>query len=186
MTLLLNSTLQLRSAVLGWLGSRVVSVLGQAQWAWVQVAAAMLSGNSLRQTLHIHRASLHQAAKLVAALLRVVGVTAGLAASNGSLSPALWLMSPAGWLPRTGISSGTLHSAIGSSGASYLYLFLHCSILICKFFNSNCLENCEILIYRAKLSVSSTIAGFIWLCASSTSAVTASLLTEHMAPDSSS
>ena len=45
----------------------------------------MLSGNSLRQTVHTHCASVHQAAKLVAALLRVVGVTAGLAESNGSL-----------------------------------------------------------------------------------------------------
>jgi len=33
-----------------------------------------LSGNSLRQTVHTHCASVHQAAKLVAALLRVVGV----------------------------------------------------------------------------------------------------------------
>jgi len=49
---------------------------------------------------------------LVAALLRVAGVTAGLAESNGSLPPGLWLTSPAGWLPRTGISSGTLRSAI--------------------------------------------------------------------------
>ena len=48
-----------------------------------------LSGNSLRQTVHIHRASVHQAAKLVAALLRVAGVTAGLAKSNGSLPPGL-------------------------------------------------------------------------------------------------
>ena len=39
--------------------------------------------------------------------LRVAGVTAGLAESNGSLSSGLWLTSPAGWLPRTGISSGT-------------------------------------------------------------------------------
>jgi len=37
----------------------------------------------------IHRASVHQAAKLVAALLRVEGVTAGLAESNGSLLPGL-------------------------------------------------------------------------------------------------
>jgi len=50
---------------------------------------ATLSGNSLRQTVHTHRASVHQAAKLVAALLRVVGVTAGLAKSNGSLPPGL-------------------------------------------------------------------------------------------------
>ena len=72
----------------------------------------MLSGNSLRQTVYIHRASVHQAAKLEAALLRVAGVTAGLAESNGSLPPGLWLTSPAGWLPRTGISSGNLRSVI--------------------------------------------------------------------------
>jgi len=48
--------------------------------AWVQIAAATLLGNSLRQTVHTHYASVHQAAKLVAALLRVAGVTAGLAA----------------------------------------------------------------------------------------------------------
>ena len=48
-----------------------------------------LSGNSLRQTAHTHCASVHKAAKLVAALLRVAGVIAGLAESNGSLSPGL-------------------------------------------------------------------------------------------------
>jgi len=53
--------------------------------ARVHIAAATLSGNSLRQTLHTHRASVHQAAKLVAALLRVAGVTSGLEESNGSL-----------------------------------------------------------------------------------------------------
>jgi len=37
----------------------------------------MLSGNSLRQTVHTHRASVHQAVKLVAAILRVAGVTGG-------------------------------------------------------------------------------------------------------------
>jgi len=37
------------------------------------------------QTAHTHCASVYQAAKLVAALLRVAGVTAGLAESNGSL-----------------------------------------------------------------------------------------------------
>ena len=48
-----------------------------------------LSGNSLIQTVHTHCACVHQAAKLVAALLRVAGVTAGLAESNGSLPPGL-------------------------------------------------------------------------------------------------
>ena len=49
----------------------------------------LLSGNSHRQTVHNHHASAHQAAKLVAALLRVVRVTASLAESNGSLPPGL-------------------------------------------------------------------------------------------------
>ena len=44
---------------------------------------------SLRQTVHTHCASVHQAAKLVAALLRVTGVTAGLAEINSSLPPGL-------------------------------------------------------------------------------------------------
>ena len=48
-----------------------------------------LLGNSLRQTVHTHHASVCQAAKLVAALLRVARVTAGLAESNSSLLPGL-------------------------------------------------------------------------------------------------
>jgi len=59
--------------------------------AWVQnqIAVATLSGNSFKQTVHTHYASVHQAAKLVAAILRVAGVTAGLAESNGSLPSGL-------------------------------------------------------------------------------------------------
>jgi len=68
----------------------VVSALDSgAKRACVQIAAATLSRNSLRQTVHTHRASVHQAAKLVAALLRVVRATAGLAESNSSLPPGL-------------------------------------------------------------------------------------------------
>jgi len=48
-----------------------------------------LSGNSLRQTVHTHCASVHQAAKLATALLRIAGITAGPAESNGSLPPGL-------------------------------------------------------------------------------------------------
>ena len=44
---------------------------------------------SLRQAVHTNRACVHQAAKLVAALLRVAAVTAGLVESNGSLPPGL-------------------------------------------------------------------------------------------------
>jgi len=61
----------------------------QAQKGLGSIAAAMLSVNSLRQTVHTHRASIYQAAKLVAAFLRVARVTAGLAESNGSLPPGL-------------------------------------------------------------------------------------------------
>jgi len=57
--------------------------------AWVQIAVATLSHNSLKQTVHTHRTFVQQAAKLVAALLRVAGVTAGLVKSNGSLPPGL-------------------------------------------------------------------------------------------------
>ena len=46
-------------------------------------------GNSLRQTVHTHCVSVHQAAKLVAALLRIAEVTADLAESNGSLPSGL-------------------------------------------------------------------------------------------------
>jgi len=61
----------------------------QVRRARVQIAVATLSGNSLRQTVHTHCATVHQAAKLVAALLRVAGVTASLAESNDSLPPGL-------------------------------------------------------------------------------------------------
>ena len=81
----------LRFSAMGWLGSRVVSVLDSDAVGpgLVQITAATLSGNSLRQTVHTHRAFIHQAAKFVAALLWVARVTAGLAESNGSLPPGL-------------------------------------------------------------------------------------------------
>ena len=69
-----------------WLGCRVVSVLDSGAEG---PGFKSLSGNILTQTVHTHRASVHQAAKLVAALLRVAGVTASLAESNGSLPPGL-------------------------------------------------------------------------------------------------
>jgi len=72
---------------------RAIQIMGGSVTKWlscwtqacVQIAAATLSVNSLRQTVHTHCASVHQVAKLVAALLRVSGVTVGLAESNGSL-----------------------------------------------------------------------------------------------------
>ena len=69
-----------------WLCSPVVSVLDSGAEG---PGFKSLSGNSLRQTVHTHRVCVHQAAKLVAALLRVAGLTAGLAESNGSLPPGL-------------------------------------------------------------------------------------------------
>ena len=54
-----------------------------------KIAGATLSSNSLRQTVYTHCTSVHRAAKLVAALLRIARVTAGLAESNGSLPPGL-------------------------------------------------------------------------------------------------
>jgi len=62
----------------------------------LDLGAEGLLGNSHGQTVHTHCASVHQAAKLVAALLRVAGVTAGLMESNGSLPPGLLLTSLAG------------------------------------------------------------------------------------------
>ena len=52
-------------------------------------------------------------------------VTAGLAESNGSLLPGLWLWSRAGWLPTTGINSRTIRSF---RVWEYLYLLS----IICK------------------------------------------------------
>ena len=72
------------------LGSRVVSMLDSgAEGPGFKSQSRRCGGNSLRQTVHTHCASVHQAAKLVAAFLRVAGVTAGLAESNGSLPSSL-------------------------------------------------------------------------------------------------
>jgi len=70
-------------------GGSVAEWLACSTQARVQIAVATLSGNSLRQTVHTYRASVRQAAKLVAALLRVARVTAGLEESNGSLPRGL-------------------------------------------------------------------------------------------------
>jgi len=54
-----------------------------AEWlaCWTQ-AQKGLGSHRRRDAVHTHLASVHQAAKLVAALLRVARVTAGLAESN--------------------------------------------------------------------------------------------------------
>ena len=78
------------SRAIGWLSSRVVTRARlRRRRARVQIAAATLSDNSLRQTVHTHRGSVHQAAKLIAALLRVMRVIEGLAESDSSLPPGL-------------------------------------------------------------------------------------------------
>ena len=62
-----------------------------AEWlaCWTQAQKGPGSNRSrdavLGKTVHAHCASVHHAAKLVAALLRVAGLTAGLAESNGNL-----------------------------------------------------------------------------------------------------
>jgi len=84
LSLTLSQSVQQGGSVAEWLACWT-----QAEKGRVQIAAATLSGNSCRQTAHTHCASVHQSAKLVAALLSVAGVTAGLAKSNGSLPPDL-------------------------------------------------------------------------------------------------
>ena len=54
-------------SVAEWLGAGL-----RRRRTWVQIAAATLLGNNLRQTVHT-QASVPQAAKLVAALLRIAG-----------------------------------------------------------------------------------------------------------------
>jgi len=74
------------TAVAEWLACRTQAQKGLGS---NRSPAATLLGNSLRQTVHTHCASVHQAARLVAAVLRVARVTAGLAESNGRLPPGL-------------------------------------------------------------------------------------------------
>jgi len=68
-----------------WLGSRVVSVLDSG----AEEPGFKSQPRRCRVTVDTHRASVHQTAKLVAVLLRVARVTAGLAERNGSLPPGL-------------------------------------------------------------------------------------------------
>ena len=82
---MINSSEQCR-----WLGSRVVSMLdsgaeGPGFKSQSQRCRVTVLGKLLTPIVPL----ITQAAKLVAALLRVVGVTAGLAESNGSLPPGL-------------------------------------------------------------------------------------------------
>ena len=76
--------------ILGWLGRRVVSVLdsgaeGPGFKSQPRRRRVTVLGKLFTSIVPL----LHQAAKLVAALLRVARLTAGLAKSNGSLPPGL-------------------------------------------------------------------------------------------------
>jgi len=136
----------------GWLGSRVVSVLD------LGAVGPGFKSQSRRCRITVwgklFTPIVHQAAKVVAALLKDAGVTAGLAESNGSLPPGLWLTSPAGWLLRTGISSGTLRSVIEYRLPLPLcILYLSCIFnwsfgVSCEWFSVSCsllLQYCRIL-----------------------------------------
>jgi len=73
--------------------------------------------NSLRQTVHTHCASVHQAAKLVAAFLRVLQAWRRVTAAYH------WVYD-SHHLPRIGISSGTLHSVIEYGLTLHFLLFV--------------------------------------------------------------
>jgi len=107
----------------GWLRSRVVSMLdsgaeGPRFKSQLWRCRVTVLGKLFTPILPLF----NQAAKLVAALLRVVGVTAGVVESNGSLSPGLWLTSPAGWLQRTGdqLWNATLCNRVWATFTFYL------------------------------------------------------------------
>jgi len=71
--------------------------------------------------VHTHRASIHQAAKLVATLLRVAGVTAGLAESN----EAYLLVYDSRHLQADRQESGSAPEPYArQSSMGYLYLFI--------------------------------------------------------------
>ena len=72
-----------------WLGSRVVSVLDSDAEGPGFKSQPRRCRVSLRQIVHTRRASVHQSAKFVAALLGVARVTAGLVESIVSLPPGL-------------------------------------------------------------------------------------------------
>ena len=64
------------TGVKGWLDRRMVSVLDlglSADGPGFKIAAATLLGNSLRQTVHTRRDSVHQAAKIGSSPLKGYG-----------------------------------------------------------------------------------------------------------------
>ena len=75
--------------VLRWLGRRVVSVLDSGAEGPGFKSQLRRCQLTVLGKLFTPIVPVHQAAKFVAALLRVAGVTADLAESNGSLPPGL-------------------------------------------------------------------------------------------------
>jgi len=88
----------------------VVSVLDSGAEGPGFNAVATLSGNSLRQTVHTHCASVHQAAKLVAALLRVARVTAVGVSRQEKVKP-IWILLKQETVSGSGISWAICKSA---------------------------------------------------------------------------
>ena len=136
----LSVWIMLRYLNLGWLGSRVVSVLDSG----AEGPGFKSQPRRCRVTvLGSHPLCLCSPnSKIGSSPLKGARVSTGLAESNGSLPPGLWLTPPASWLPRTGISSGTLRSAIEYMG--YLYHFISILDQICKCFVYRAFENAHV------------------------------------------
>jgi len=77
--------MQMGGSIADWLETRVLDSGTVGPGFKLQLQCCQVS---LRQTVHTHCASVHQAAKLLAAFLRVAGVTAGLA---GMMAAYLWV-----------------------------------------------------------------------------------------------
>jgi len=102
----------------------------------------------------------------------VAGVTAGLAESNGSLPPGLWFTSPAGWLPRTGISSGTLRLVI-EYGLPLPFLPVavaqSSSVAMCFVLLILSMASCLLIVpvsrnrQSAKVYIQSDLTGAVWI-----------------------
>jgi len=121
-----------------WLGSRVVSVLDSG----AERPGFKSQSRRCRVTV------LGKLFTPIVSLLRVAGVTAGLAESNGSLPPGLWLTSLVDWLPRTGISSGARRSVIEYGFPFIAVVIRDICRIICSYrtnaVNLECIKNLSI------------------------------------------
>jgi len=96
----------------GWLGSRLVSVLDSGAEGPGYKSQSRRCRVTVLGKLFTPICLCSPSSETGSSPLKGCEVTAGLAESSGSLPPGLWLTSPAGWLPRTGNSSGTLRSGM--------------------------------------------------------------------------